>query len=233
MKIIVTGFIDTMTKPQRIAGYLYLPMHICIIPLLIGLLSYFALDKVDEVTANILYYAVGLIFCLIAMRKYLRRAFDILLDNFGKNLIMLIGGYCVYIMLSYIASLLVLFLFNDGISNPNNEVLVEMSGKNSGVTVALAVFIAPIVEEILFRGVLFGSIRRKNRSLAYSLSISVFAVYHVWQYALVSSDATMLIYALQYIPAGYALAWSYEKTNCIWVSTFLHMIINVVAVSLT
>lgn len=232
MKAIVTGFVDTTTKPQRIAGYIYLPLHIFIIPLLLSLLSYCIPDKVNELTANILYYALGLLFCLILMRKYLRRAFDILLDNIGKNFILLLSGYFMYFMLSYIVSLLMLLFLGDGVSNPNNEALIEMSGKNSGVTIALAVFIAPIVEEVLFRGIVFGSIRGKSRGAAYILSISVFALYHVWQYALAFSDTGILLYALQYIPAGYALAWSYEKTNCIWISIFLHMVINIFAVSL-
>ena len=31
------------------------------------------------------------------------------------------------------------------------------------------------------------------------------------------------------IPAGYALAWLYDKTNCIWMPIFLHMLINALA----
>lgn len=232
MKIIVSGFLDTMSKPQRIAGYIYLPLHVAIIPLLVGMLSYYSLGTIDDVTANVIYYAIGLVFCLVAMWKYLRTAFDILIDNLSKNLIMLFFAYFSYLMLSYIASAVVLLIFSGAASNPNNEMISEMAGESSGVTIGLVVFIAPIVEEILFRGVLFGSIRRKNRVWAYIVSIVVFSLYHVWQYALVYQDATMLIIALQYIPAAYALAWSYERTNCIWIPIFVHMMINAAALTM-
>lgn len=231
MKVVISGFLDTMSKPQRIAGYIYLPLHVAVIPLLVGMLSYYSMGSVSEVTANVIYYAVGLLFCLIAMWKYLRGAFDILLDNLGKNIVMLFIAYFLYIMLSYIVSAVILLIFSGTGSNPNNEMITEMAGQSSRVTVALAVFIAPIVEEILFRGVLFGSIRRKSSAWAYIVSIVVFSLYHVWQYALAYQDATMLIYALQYIPAAYALAWCYERTNCIWIPILMHMIVNVGALA--
>lgn len=232
MKVIITGFIDTMSKPQRIAGYVYLPLHVLIIPLFIGMLAYYSVSSIDEITANLIYYAVGLAFCIIVMWKYLRSAFDILLDNMGKNIIMLLFAYFIYFMLSYIASAVITLIFSGNAVNPNNEMVSELSDENSQAAIALAVFIAPIVEEVLFRGVLFGSIRRKNRTWAFIVSIAVFSLYHVWQYAVAYGDATMLIYAIQYIPASYALAWCYERTNCIWVPVFLHMIINSAALSL-
>lgn len=41
----------------------------------------------------------------------------------------------------------------------------------------------------------------------------------------------MLLYAIQYIPISFVLAWSYERTQSIWVPVFFHMFIN--ALSLT
>ena len=86
MKVIITGFINTMSKPQRTAGWIYLPLHIAIIPLLLGMLAFYAPNGIDDVTINIIYYSIGLAFCLIVMWRYLRGAFDILLDNFLRTL---------------------------------------------------------------------------------------------------------------------------------------------------
>ena len=52
----------------------------------------------------------------------------------------------------------------------------------------------------------------------------LFALYHVWSYAL--ADPTAWIYLLQYLPAGFLLARVYEKTNSLWASIFLHMTVN-------
>ena len=92
----------------------------------------------------------------------------------------------------------------------------------------MAVILAPIVEESLFRAGIFGLLRRKSRFLAYALSVLAFGLYHVWQNALY--DPRQLIVLLQYIPSSLALAWAYERTDSIWSSIFLHMLTNAVSV---
>ena len=109
--------------------------------------------------------------------------------------------------------------------NPNNALVMEMA-QDSGVIRAVAIFLAPIVEEVLFRGALFGSIRTRSRAWAYVASVAAFSLYHVWQYAAAYADWKMLLYALQYIPISIVLAWAYERSGCIWTSIFFHMGFN-------
>ena len=89
---------------------------------------------------------------------------------------------------------------------------------------AVAVFLAPLVEEPIFRGGVFGLLRRYSRAAAYGASMLLFAVYHLWSYALL--DASAWLYLLQYLPAGFLLARIYEKTNSLWSAIFLHMTVN-------
>lgn len=231
MKVIVTGFVNTMSKPQRAAGWIYLPMHIAIIPLLLGMLAFYIPNGMDDAAVNIIYYGIGLAFCLIAMWRYLRGAFDILLDNLAKNIVIFTFAYCIQIMLGFIVSAVLMLIVRDNAANPNEEMVAEIANSSYRAILGVSVFIAPVVEEILFRGIVFGGIRQRNRTWAYVTSIALFAFYHVWQYAFAYHDAAMLIYAIQYVPAAYALAWSYEKTNCIWIPVFLHMLMNIVAMA--
>ncbi len=83
----------------------------------------------------------------------------------------------------------------------NDETLQSYAGRVGQIIKALAICIAPVVEEVLFRGVLFGQIRKANRVLAYGISALLFGVFHVWQYALVSGDLKLLLYTMQYISA--------------------------------
>ena len=86
------------------------------------------------------------------------------------------------------------------------------------------------MEETLFRGVLFGNLRSRGRTiLAYTVSVLAFSFYHIWQYVLLYDDPSLLIYALQYIPVSAALAWLYEHSESIWCGIFFHMILNAVA----
>ncbi|MEG2138841.1 MAG: CPBP family intramembrane glutamic endopeptidase, partial [Oscillospiraceae bacterium] len=51
-----------------------------------------------------------------------------------------------------------------------------------GATVAIVVLLQPLVDEILFRGLLFGSLRKYSRLLAYVVSTLAFALCSVWQF---------------------------------------------------
>jgi len=114
--------------------------------------------------------------------------------------------------------------------NPNNAAIFSMAGENLRRTAAVAVFLAPLVEEPMFRGGVFGLLRRYNRIAAYGASMLLFAVYHVWSFA--ASDPTAWLYVLQYLPAGFLLARVYEKTISIWTGIFLHMTVNGVSMLL-
>ena len=227
MKIVITGFLNTMSKPERIAGYIYLPFHIIILPLFLNMLATYLPGGLDDTTANTVYYGLGLAFCLICMRKYLRGAYDLLLDNLGTNIVAMFLGSVSYLLLSYLASGVLFAILGDEQLSSNNELIANLTSESSRSELALAVFIAPIIEEVLFRGLIFGSLAAKHRRLAFVVSIGLFAFYNVWQLALSTMDLTMFVYMIMSIPMGYALTWVYEKTNSIWVPIFLHILINV------
>ena len=63
---------------------------------------------------------------------------------------------------------------------------VSISAQISGeprTTVLIVVFLAPFIEEVLFRGYVFGSLRDHSRVVAYVVSCVLFAFLHVWQFA--------------------------------------------------
>lgn len=228
MKSPIPIFNDRMTRTQRRLGAVYFPMHFFILPILIGMLGSYSQISINSVTANIIYYAIGFVFCMTAMFSFLRKGFDILMDNFLPTLVSMAMGYIFYSILSYgISALMLYILSNQAAANPNDQTVMElMQTDGARSVIAISVFIAPIVEEVLFRGVLFGGIRRRNRNAAYIVSILLFAFYHIWQYLIAYRDPTMLLYMLQYIPAGYVLAMCYEQVNSIWAPIFLHMLLN-------
>ena len=140
------------------------------------------------------------------------------------------------ILVSYGAMLLfnmavsgLLLLVSHSLDNPNNAAVISMAQTQSGPIAAMAVFLAPIVEELMFRAGVFGGLRGINRVLAYLVCMLLFSVYHVWGYAL--NDPMAWIYAVQYLPVGYLLCRIYERTDSIWSSILLHMFINFVALN--
>ena len=141
-------------------------------------------------------------------------------------------GWGIYFVLALAFGLLIKAL-GIGEDNPNNSAIEEMLEQDRGIIIAMTVFLAPIVEECIFRGGLFCGLYRKNRYLAYVVSIVLFSVYHVWQYALAAQDISYLLYAISYIPASVALCWAYERSGSIWTSIFFHMSFNAYALTVT
>lgn len=224
-------FSSGLTRTQKTLGWFYVFMHMLVLPLLVGLYTYYSPDSVDPIAANAVYYAIGLIFVFTALYTLLRGGFDTLLDDFLRCLLTFLMALGIDYLLSMAMGIVLVGLGLTGTA-PNNTAVEELSQVNSGATRAMAVFIAPIVEECLFRGVVFGSIREKSRVGAYAASAVLFSVYHVWQYALVYADWGMLVYAIQYIPVSIALCLCYDKSRSIWTPIFFHMMVNAASFAL-
>lgn len=212
-----------MKRLPTVLGWCYVPVHMVALPLLLAMYVEYAVPAPDEMLVNGIFYGAGVLFVTICMGPFLRQQYDVMLDNKLRSLLAFSSAFVVEYALSLLAALGLLAMENT-LVNPNNEAVMALSEMNYGAVKGLAIFIAPIVEEVLFRGVVFGSLRSKNRRLAYVVSIALFALYHVWQYAL--TDPTLLLYAIQYIPAAFALAWAYEHSNSIWIPIFFHMLSN-------
>lgn len=223
-----TGFTNLMTRGEMIAAAVYLPIHVVGIPFGLGWLAEALpwLYTLSNTQLNVICYGLGLAFVLIGLRGFLRRSFDAALDAKGRFLLSVLGGYAVDIALSFVVSALILILGIELGASPNNEAVMAESATEMGRIAVVTIVMAPMVEEPLFRGLLFGGIRPRSRVLAYVVSALAFALYHVWQYVYVSGDFSLLVYCLSYLPASFALAWAYERGGGIWSSIALHALMN-------
>jgi hypothetical protein len=162
---------------------------------------------------------------VVGFRRYLNASFSEFLHNFFRSVRAIIsGGFWIY-LLNFAVALLYYYAIRE-VPNPNDAQVYDMLLENSHATVVIAVLLGPLVEETIFRGLIFGGIRKKNRLLAYAVSSLLFGLLHIWQFAVIYSDWSLLILILQYIPPALGLAWCYEKSGTIWSSVLLHMFIN-------
>ena len=93
----------------------------------------------------------------------------------------------------------------------------------------IVVVLAPFVEEVLFRGLVFGNLKLKSRPVAYVVSCALFAALQVWQFAVVRQDMTYFIVMLQYLVPGFMLAWVYDRSGTLWTAIGLHAAANALA----
>ena len=91
------------------------------------------------------------------------------------------------------------------------------------------VLLAPFVEEMLFRGLVFGGLKGKSLPVAYVLSCVLFALSHVWGFAADSQTLTRFLVLVQYLVPGFVLAWSYDRSGTLWTPIALHAVYNALA----
>ena len=257
---------------------LWFPVHVFLLPYVGGQLL--TSGTVTEGQANLLVYGIGGVYMFAVLFSFLRREFDPLCDNLLYCAAKIFSGYLLMLALNMAASYAILALEGligtgtETVENLNNDAIIELAGREQSATQAMAVYLAPVLEEILFRGGIFCAIRgriknsdddsedkgentdgtdeesmdpdfglitrikaeaaagkvKKRRIAAYVVSILVFSLYHIWQYALY--DPHYWLYILQYIPAGYVLCRTYERTDTIWAPIFLHMLNNGMALKM-
>ena len=213
-------FTSRMSTAESVIAIGYLPIHVYLLPLLLYRL--FDGTRLDEVTINLICYFIAAFFLFFCLRKFFFREFNALCDYGPAALLEVAKAYGVLLLCNLAVNLALLAAgFTE---NPNNDAVFSLAGDDLGKTTAMAVFLAPLAEEAMFRGGVFGLLRRYSRAAAYGASIALFALYHVWSFAL--SDPTAWLYLLQYLPAGFLLARVYEKTNSLWTAVFLHMTVN-------
>lgn len=220
-----------MTYTQSVLGCICLPVYVLLIPLLAAVYMAFVPNGLSVTELNGLMLGAGIAFVLIAEGEWLRRNFYVLLDAPGRCALCLATGTAANYALSFIVNMALLLLLG-GLSNPNNISITELADGEFGTQLAYVVFLAPLVEETLFRGALFGTIRAKNRAAAYIVSALLFSAAHVWQYALIYLDPRLFVYMLQYLPFSLVLAWQYERSGSIWTPIVFHMLHNTLALFL-
>ena len=215
-----------LTKGEAIVAIGWLPMHMVVIPLALGFIM--AWKGMSDVDMNLWLYTIGACVMLIFELGFFRRDFDPLVDRLPQILGSIILYYFAMSAGEIAVSLLLSLITPEG--NPNNEAVTVMAADAKAKTTVMAVFLAPFVEEMIFRAGIFGTIRRKSRVWAYVVSIACFSLYHVASY--ITYDIRYLLYALQYLPSSYALCRLYERNDTIWAPIFLHMLTNYIALSI-
>lgn len=108
--------------------------------------------------------------------------------------------------------------------NPNNAAVVQLLTERSAWMLPITVLAAPVLEELLLRGAVFGALHGRSRALAYLVSVGFFSLMHVTSF--LSEGLSNLWYALQYVPASVMLCRSYERSGSIWCSILLHSLLN-------
>ncbi len=226
----------SMNHAERLAGTIFFVVYLLVMPLLAQrLFALFELLLGTQIGAeqqNALYYYLLFAVTLIIFHRYIAHTTSRLLDNLNRACVTLFLGLLIF----YGANELlyrVFRLFFHSRANLNDVTIAAQINAAPRTTALIVIFLAPFVEEVLFRGLMFGCLREKSVVVAYAVSAVLFAFLHVWTFALSSWDISYFALMLQYLAPGLVFAWVYDRSGTLWTSVLLHAIVNALALYVT
>ena len=221
-----------MNETERIAGTIFFIVYLLVMPLLLerlfSLVETLLGMRIEPALRSALYYYFLFAVTLIIFHRFLAFTSSRFFDSLGRSLTALFLALLVF----YGANELmyrVLSLFFANRPNLNDTVIAASLGGAPRTTTLIVVFLAPFVEEVLFRGLVFGCLKEVNRAAAYVVSAALFSLLHVWTRAPWQWSFTSLILTLQYLVPGLVFAWAFDRSGTLWTSILLHAIVNALA----
>ena len=218
-----------MSPGEQIAGVVFFVIYLVVLPFATDPL-FRALEKllavnISGTVQNMIYYYVLFAVTVIIFHKFLMRTSRQFADNLGiackSVLVGLVGLYGLNELVYRLSNLVI-----TNRTNLNDTTISARIQDAPRVTLLIVIFLAPFVEEVLFRGLVFGNLKSKSRAVAYLMSCLLFALLHVWQFAVVKQDITYFLLMVQYLVPGLVLAWAYEHSGTLWTSIAIHAAAN-------
>ena len=218
-----------LTEGEKIAGAVFFVIYLLVLPFVtrpaLDLLGRLLGTTIGEALGNTIYYYVIFAVTLIIFHRFIGRTTTLFLENAVGSLKVLAVGFIAFYGLNELTYRLTRLVVGNH-TNLNDMTISAQIDAAPWTTLLIVVILAPFVEEMLFRGLVFGGLRSKSRLAAYALSCALFALLHVWQFALVNRDITYFLLMLQYLVPGLVLAWVYDRTGTLWTSIGLHAAAN-------
>ena len=220
----------SMTHREFLWGGAYLLISLLLLPVLLSLGNSLLAEPLSETLLNIVYFVINFLCVTVIGHRFLWSSLKSAVNAPWRCLLIAFLGFALYFLAMLVFSMIITQIDPD-FSNVNDEAIIDMAQEHTGWMTFCTVFLVPITEETLYRGLLFQGLQRKNRALAYLVSVSAFAWIHVMGYLGQFDGITLLLCFLQYLPAGIILAWAYEKSDTIITPILIHIIINQIGIS--
>lgn len=218
------------TRQENILGYIYLAFSQILLADLIAIAAYWLGYPLSLVTLNIIYFLVNFVSIVAIFHRFLGSSLQAAWKNIPKCLISVLIGFGVYYWGTILLGFLITWI-SPNFANVNDQAVTGMVQENPVIMGLCTVCLVPVVEETLYRGLIFQQLQRNHRALAYIVSVAVFSAIHVAGFIGSVNWLTLLLCFAQYLPAGIALALAYERADTIVAPILIHMIINQIGMS--
>lgn len=226
-------FTAYMSPGEQIAGTAFFIIYLVVLPFVTAPLFRLAGTllgvNISGAVQNMIYYYVLFAVTVITFHGFLARTSRALVDNLGAACKSVVVGLIALYGLNELVYRLTSVLANNR-TNLNDTAISAQIDQAPHMTLVIVILLAPFVEEMLFRGLVFGNLRGKIRVVAYGVSCLLFALLHVWQFAVEQQDLTYFLLMVQYLVPGLVLAWVYDHSGTLWSAIGLHVLTNALSV---
>ncbi|MBS4175841.1 type II CAAX endopeptidase family protein [Bacillus sp. FJAT-49736] len=192
--------------------------------LIIGVKAFHISQKQMEGLANSIWIVVSFIIALIIVLSILKKSENNRSNDrniplpIGKSIAWAVGGIFLAFFAQYIAVIIELLL-GVKVGSENTQRIIQLI-EDFPLVVVVSSIVGPILEEIVFRKIIFGTLN-KRFSFFFSAVISsvIFGLAHLEP-----------VHLLLYCAMGFTFAFLYYKTKRIMVSITAHVIMNTIVV---
>lgn len=207
-------------------GNFFLPFICCVI---YGIVM--GIEEIDvmSITKVSLLVTVGitLIVCFL-IKDFLKKEISNFMIKFKQNLKRSFIGGCYLVFTGLIISSIISSLIN--IETTNNQIAIIENFNIAPFLLFLeSVLAAPIIEEIIFRGIVFNKLSRKfSNKKAIIISSIIFAGLH-FLITLTTGELNDLPFIISYFVMSVIINIVYIKTNSLFGGIIAHMLNNIFA----
>ncbi len=213
---------------ETYAGWFYWGFQLLFLPVILMLLLEAVGRTVNEAQLNFIYFCVNFIVATLLLGRLfiysVKQGFIRPGYTFQSAALGLAGVQGSNVLFS-----LVILRLKPDFANVNDSNIGEMVAEHYGMMALGTVFLVPVVEELLYRGVIFGCLYNRSKVAAYIVSTALFSAVHILGYITMYDPVTLLLCFLQYIPAGMCLGWAYARSGSLLAPILIHMTINQIA----
>lgn len=213
----------TMNKKELLLCSIYfLFQQFLLAPLLLALPL-----PLDYARLEFLFFILNFLLTLLICRKFILHSLKALS---APIIATVFAGLVLYFLSSTVVSIVIQWYMPE-FFNVNDSTISILAESNFWLTTVGVVLLAPITEEILYRGLIFAGLYRRSKWAAYLVSALVFSTVHVVGYVGQYNFSQLLLCLLQYVPASICLGWTYARTGNLFASIFTHTIINAIGIA--
>lgn len=221
----------SMSRGEKILGCIWLVLQV-FLPWLADLANGLLTDPLGSGSLTFVTYLVNFLVTVCIFHRFLSGSLSAAWHSLWELLQAVILGFVFLFALTKLTDWALLRALDIGAASLVDRSISQLASANVYLRLAGILVLAPVIDETLYRGLIYRNLHQKSAAAAYILSILVFALVHTLGHVGTAGIQTMVLCFLRYLPAGLCLAWTYSKADNIVAPIIVHAAINAITLGI-